>query len=124
MRTASNIHATSRKSALTVQCTSSCYLATIPRVYPQSNVQINLRAPRVSLALLFIGGGHIGVRALHVLNLRYGLATSAYPSREERRVISSFKFKCFYQLSLRVEEGGKGHPVCVSHMCMDVHTCS
>ncbi len=48
--------------------------------------------PWVSSALSFLGGVHIGARALHVLYIWYGLAKSlAYPSGR-RGVISSFKW--------------------------------
>ncbi len=56
-----------------------------------------------SSELLFIGGVHISVRALHVLNLIYGLAKSLSPILVGRRG----------NFFVHVEEGGGGqHPVC------------
>jgi hypothetical protein len=61
-------------------------------------------------ALSFIGGVHIGARALHVLNLIwFGLAIIARVcSSGEREVISSFRLFLFLPAvaTVLVEEGG------------------
>ncbi len=77
---------------------------------PQSN-ELTREPPRVSSALSFIVGIHIGARALHVLNF-YGLAISlAYPSGEEGGNLLVQKIS-----TCRHEEGGGGrHPVCKTH---------
>jgi hypothetical protein len=81
----------------------------------RSEYWINLRAPWVISALSFIGGVHIGARALHVL-IRYGLVVSLPYSSGEEGIISSFIW--FLPAFPRVEEGEgveilqpeQGHP--------------
>ncbi len=71
---------------------------------------INLRAPWVSSALLFIGGVHIGARALHGLNLIwFGNITRLSQWGGGGYFLCS---NDFYLPSLCVEEGGGGSAPC------------
>jgi hypothetical protein len=74
-----------------------------------------LRFPRVSSALSFIGGVHIGARALHVLCLIwFGWIARIYPGGEGGNFLAQMISTCLPSHRGREEEGGRGrHHVCV-----------
>jgi hypothetical protein len=73
---------------------------------PQS-IELTREPPRVSSALLFIGGNHIGATALHVLNL---IGSLAYPSGDEGSNFLVQMISTCFRYAYRWRRGGR-HPV-------------